>query len=494
MEVQILSLAQNVKVSPISEGTNTVRSSSIGKADFYYTMKLRAKIGIYLITFIALLYLFFYHLDYTALMSYDEAWYADITRNLVALKNPLLLTFNGAPYTDHPPFGFMMMAIPTILFGSNEFSARCISALCGALSIILLFLIGKKLKNALVGISSSAILLSSMWFMIRARSGNLDIPFLFLSLTTFYFLIHTKTNVRYFYFASLSCALLLLTKSFVGLGFLPLFLYYVFSTRAILTRKNLLTMSLILLICLGPWYMYNLFTQSGFLHHHILDIAFRGKGIMVSLESIKKTLFYLQVGIGKWYKLFFISVILALLLYLRTPQERKKINPIGLYLTGFLLPFFFSPRTEVWHLIPSFPAIALIISYAFYAIGNTLHTFLPYVTTAGIILLAGFQFTQFSNLIYFPTPQYSAEKNIAQKASRYTNLYLMDTFYPTAVYYSQKKVVPLSFEDNSFQKMVMLLKKGKSTFIINKNTLSELQQNDISFSITDKNERYFIIQ
>ena len=83
--------------------------------------------------------LFLYKLGQTSLVSWDEAWYAEVARNILKTGNIINLTWNGHPYTDHPPVGFWLMAATYKIFGINEFLTRFPSALSGILSIILLY-------------------------------------------------------------------------------------------------------------------------------------------------------------------------------------------------------------------------------------------------------------------------------------------------------------------------------------------------------------------
>src|SRR5258708_7490783 len=75
--------------------------------------------------------LFFYKLGQSSLVSFDEAWYAAISKNILIHQDFINLTFNGMKYYDHPPLGFWFTAITFQLFGINEFWARFSQALCG---------------------------------------------------------------------------------------------------------------------------------------------------------------------------------------------------------------------------------------------------------------------------------------------------------------------------------------------------------------------------
>lgn len=142
--------------------------------------------------------LFYFRLGNLSLQSYDEAWYGSIARNIIRTGNIFELTFNESRFVDHPPFGYFLMSVGILTFGDNEFGVRFISASLGIFSIIVLYLIGISIANKWVGWGASAILLSCLWFMFRARSGNLDVPFIFFTLLSYYFLIQSQKNIKYF--------------------------------------------------------------------------------------------------------------------------------------------------------------------------------------------------------------------------------------------------------------------------------------------------------
>jgi 4-amino-4-deoxy-L-arabinose transferase len=83
-----------------------------------------------------LLPFFFFNLGLSSLVSWDEAWYAEIARNIIKSGDIFNLTWNQMAYYDHPPVGFWLIAIGEILFGYSEFGVRFASAAIGFLSVV----------------------------------------------------------------------------------------------------------------------------------------------------------------------------------------------------------------------------------------------------------------------------------------------------------------------------------------------------------------------
>ncbi len=441
-----------------------------------------------------LLYIFFYYLSDAPLLSYDEAWYAEITRNMVITKNPLKLMFNGMVFTDHPPLGYILMSIPTMIFGSNEFSARFLSSLLGAGSIILIYLVGKKLNNKTTGITAALVLLSSMWFMFRARSGNLDVPFIFFeTLTVYFFLQKGKKNLLY---GVLSFTCLFLIKTLVGVGVLPVLLFLYIKNHSKYNKKDYLKPVVLSLAVALPWYIYNHFLSSTFLHHHFITIGTRGEMNTFTLDSIFNALNYLAIGIGKWYKIFLVSVVVSGVTFILDKKQQKEILTLVLWFAGFSI-FFISSKTEIWHLLPVYPVVALFIGLLPTYLKNLSPNImkpLKYLLLLFFVLLAGYQFNQFSNLIYTNLNGYSDEKDISIKAGKYENINLMETFYPASIYYSQKKVIALNLTEFAYNTMVeKLTSKSNDVFIINNSRKDELDSDSISYKILESNNSYYVI-
>lgn len=445
-------------------------------------------------TVLSIFFLLFYKLDYTALSSYDEAWYGEISRNLAVSKNPFNLMFDGRIFLDHPPFGFMLMAIPALIFGSNEFSVRLVSALLGAGSVFLLYLLGRKMGGRAVGISAGAILLSSMWFIFRARSGNLDVPFMFFEILTVYLLLHKKRQV--IYLASLSFAALILTKTLVGFGLVPVILLILFARRKEIKSSTVLKALALWFICVVPWYYVNQQNNGDFLHHHFFDIGARGSKNNYALDSLASSLSYLQIGIGKWYKVFLVSVGIAILSFIIKKTKRFYFAVIFVWMLGFSV-FLLSSETEIWHLLPLYPMVALIIPMSLTTLaGHFLkrQRLVNLAVVSGVVALAIFQFNQFSNLFYFKEPVRSDERDISVKAGKYQNIYLMDVFYPAAVYYSKKNVKYLFLSQTAYEEMGRLMEENSDNiFIVNGGILERLEKDNANFRILEQNPSYAII-
>lgn len=490
------------------------------------------------LSFLILTFIFSYKVSNFALLSYDEAWYAEISRNILLTSNPFKLIFNGTIFTDHPPIGYWFMSFFMMVFGDNEFGIRFFSIISGAATLVLMFLIGKKIKNNYVGIMASLMLFSSMWFVLRVRSGNLDVPFLFFETLTVYLLLKIKENKKYLYLASASFAFLFLTKTLLAIGLLPLFFFIYLYEKNNLKIKEIFIAKIIFFVIVLPWYIYNQYLSNDFLYHHFIEIGLRGDKNSFSFATLQQNFLYLRIGIGKWYKIFLLGILLISFnffknIYLSFTSKRSVNNFVFLinektskyniilisWFLGFSI-FLVSSKTEIWHLLPLYPPLFLLTSYNLFLFLENLFSIkklfeiaklnissvkfiqnmTKYLLLIFVIFLSFYQFKQFSNLTYFKETIFSGEKDISIKAGlvmrsgKYSNLHIMEPFMPSAIFYSKSNILQLHLEPNAYQRMTqMLQQKTKDVFIISKNTKNDLDRDKVDYIVLEENEFYFVI-
>ncbi|NMB56445.1 phospholipid carrier-dependent glycosyltransferase [Candidatus Beckwithbacteria bacterium] len=467
----------------------------------------------YLIILILIFYTFlsFFRLGFNSLQSFDEAWYGSIARDLLKRPDFLKLTYNTKLFNDHPPLIIWLMALSYKIFGISEFSTRLVSALSGVLSVTLIYLIGKKLFNKYVGLSASLMLCSSLWFILRTRSGNLDIPFLVFYLLTIYLAILAAKENKFLPWTFVSFACLILAKTLVGFSALVLIIFQTyplflkFKQNKIIIYLSLL--SFILLI--APWYLYNIALSPGFLKHYFLEIGLRG-GTNLSFDFSKQFL-YLRSGIGKWYSVFFTSLLSIVLLFKKFKD--KNFIFICLWIGLIALPFFINAKTEVWHLIPFYPLIFLLSSFLLYEFGkkltkiflrllpslcrdrnDTILNYYNFIYISLIALIAFYQLYQSFNLVIPQSNYFDDEADISSKASKYGDkIYLDDVFLPEAVFYSNRFIVSFGFDLNSLEKSLNVLEKETNPILIIKKQDLELFGKNLPIKILDKNNSYYVI-
>lgn len=397
------------------------------------------KVDLILISLILLLSpLFFYKLGQSSLVSWDEAWYADISRHVLKTGDLFHLVFNGHPFVDQPPGGFWIEAISFKLFGISELSARLPSALLGVLSLMVIYLLGKKLFNRWVGLSSALALCSSFWFLNRARSGNLDSLLTCLFLLTLYLALLASQKRKFFLPFCLSLAYLFLIKSLLALAIIPA-LIIVFWQKRIYRLKDYFLAVFISLLLYGVWLVVQLVNDPALIHRHFFHST-RGASLENNfINSFRLFKTYLHSGIGKW----FWPGILATLVSFTLINKRKFLMLLVL-LFSYAIPFLFSQELHIWHLIPLHPILILLTFGVVDQIVVGKRPLLGVVVLLVAAYIAYFQIrTSWYQFIDIPS-FVSDEAILSKEAGKYQGDILIDgDFDPAATFYADRPVTKL---------------------------------------------------
>ena len=124
----------------------------------------------YLIILIAGSMLFFPFLGKSHLFDWDEINFAETSREMVLTGNYTQAQVDYQQFWEKPPLFFWLQSSSMRIFGINEFAARFPNAVCGILTLMLLFAIGKKLKDE-----------KFAWLWVLANAGSILPQFYFKS-------------------------------------------------------------------------------------------------------------------------------------------------------------------------------------------------------------------------------------------------------------------------------------------------------------------------
>jgi 4-amino-4-deoxy-L-arabinose transferase-like glycosyltransferase len=131
--------------------------------------------------------LFFVNLGQWDLWNPDEPRYAQVAREMVNGRDWILMHFNGQVYADKPPLFFWLIALSSFFWqGFNPFSVRFFSAFFGTLTVLLTFLLGKKLFSSRTGLFSAFILATSVEFAYLSTRANIDATLTFFTTASIY--------------------------------------------------------------------------------------------------------------------------------------------------------------------------------------------------------------------------------------------------------------------------------------------------------------------
>ncbi|MBM4151644.1 MAG: glycosyltransferase family 39 protein [Ignavibacteria bacterium] len=108
------------------------------------------------------------------LFDWDEINFAEAAREMILTGDYLRVHIDYQPFWEKPPLFLWMQALSMQIFGINEFAARFPNALCGALALPLLFLLGKELHGRTIGLLWSIMYAGSFLPHFYFKSGIID--------------------------------------------------------------------------------------------------------------------------------------------------------------------------------------------------------------------------------------------------------------------------------------------------------------------------------
>ena len=383
--------------------------------------------------------LFFYKLGQSSLVSWDEAWYAEISRNIIKTGDIFNLSWAGGSYYDHPAGGFWLTALAFKLFGVSEFSARFMSALSSFGSVLVLYFLGREMFGRSVGFAAALSLPSAYWFLYRARSGNLDNFLAFFFLLTLLMAFKAARDKRFLIPFSLSFSFLVLTKTLVPFVILPsLFIIFLGHERTRL--RDMIIPFLVFAVLVGSWFGYQ--HQYKEFWQRYFSIGLPGVQVQNTdlAGNIQQARLFLHEGVGKWFWPGLAALVLGPLLFFQ-----RRFLVLSIFFVAFMVPFVFSQRGGIWHLIPLHSILILSFFGFSYVV---LKKIVKREAVVTICLLAvslyviqlqvkrsWYEFIDINAYI-------SDEAILSREAAKYPQELLIEgsDFRPTAVFYSGKNV------------------------------------------------------
>jgi 4-amino-4-deoxy-L-arabinose transferase-like glycosyltransferase len=163
----------------------------------------------------------FYNLGGWDLWNADEPRHAQIAKEMLQGEGWIIPHLNGEVYPNTPPLFFWFIAVTAqAVGGMNEFAARFPSALCGVLTLLLLFFLGKRLFGEKTAFLAALILSTNVAFLWLARKANTDATLTLFTTAaiTFFYVGFYQLRVRWLFYLLAYCAMALgvLTKTQIG--------------------------------------------------------------------------------------------------------------------------------------------------------------------------------------------------------------------------------------------------------------------------------------
>lgn len=189
-------------------------------------------------------------------MGQDEVYYVGYASDLL----------HGKSFANVFPPLFEMILVPVLwLSGESEVVVHIFMAVLGALTVLFVYLIGRKFFNPWVGIIAAALLMFNTTHWFFSAFGMLDVPATLFAVSAIYFLWsgYVEKNKKYLAVGSL----LNVAAVFVRYTIFPsaaLLGYWLLFDRSALRNKKLLLVVFLPFIAWGLWMLYFV-TQQGWL-------------------------------------------------------------------------------------------------------------------------------------------------------------------------------------------------------------------------------------
>lgn len=218
------------------------------------------------------------------LFDWDEINFAECAREMLATDNYSSVQLYYYPFWEKPPLFIWLQAMSMNVFGVNEFAARFPNALCGVITLLVLYATGKKLNDQKFGLTWAFVYASTLLPHLFFKSGIIDPWFnLLIYLSVFYLIQHTNKPVgKYGYktalFSGFFLGLALLTKGpaaliLVGLTVTVFFVWSRF--KKISEAKFLATFFAAFLVTGLSWFTIDLLKGNAQIIKEFIDYQIR---------------------------------------------------------------------------------------------------------------------------------------------------------------------------------------------------------------------------
>ncbi len=226
-------------------------------------MMSRGRIQLLIVTIAALL--FIPGLGAVHLFDWDEINFAEIAREMLVTGDWSRPQIDYQPFHEKPPLFIWFQALSMTVFGVGEFAARLPNAICGMVTLLVLFRIGSRERGTSFGLLWALAYIGSILPHLYFRSGIID-PwfnlFIFLGLDRIIVARRQDTSpLPQGLMAGVFLGLAVLTKGPVGL-LIPSLAIGVFWAlerfRPILRWKTIIGVIISFFVTTGVWALYDL--------------------------------------------------------------------------------------------------------------------------------------------------------------------------------------------------------------------------------------------
>jgi len=233
------------------------------------------------VALIALL-LFVPFLGGSHLFDWDEINFAEAAREMLVTGEYSYVQIDFKPFWEKPPLFIWMQALSMSMFGVNEFAARFPNAICGALTLVLLFNIGQKLIDQKFGLLWVLVYAGSMLSQFYFRSGIIDPWYnLFIFLGVHQLILASSNKIipiSKVFLSAIFIGLAMLTKGPTALALVGLMvcIYFVFNfSKHTWKIRDALVFLTVVFVTGFSWYLIEILRGHGYVVQEFIDYHIR---------------------------------------------------------------------------------------------------------------------------------------------------------------------------------------------------------------------------
>jgi outer membrane protein assembly factor BamB len=368
------------------------KNESVNIPNEKYSWLSRHADAVFILAILAFSAVFFVNLGSGVLQASDEQTYSQWAYHMVKTGDYLTPWAYGAISFEigKPPLLMWLMSLAYQVFGVTNFASRIWTAGFGAMSLVLVFYLGKKLYNRPVGFMSAIVLGTFLTFNLFARYAMTDVPLTCFALASIYFFVlsEEKENpIRNAVLSGLFFGLALMTKQIAALLIPVIIFAYLVATRKNLRFLFTKTFTLFWgsgVLLFSPWLTYmatrfgNQFWQWYFIYADVTRSA-------SSIEDhFAGYLFYFNylANNENWLWIALLPFATGLCAYRAFAKHKKQDALIFLWMAIVLLVFSLAQTRIYWYIMPVFPAFSIAIAALLYQIAKEVSQRNPRLTPA----------------------------------------------------------------------------------------------------------------
>jgi 4-amino-4-deoxy-L-arabinose transferase-like glycosyltransferase len=309
----------------------------------------------------------FWHLGAGSLHDWDEAIYAQVSKEMNESGDWLRPHYGYKPWIDKPPLLMWSTAFLFHLFGVSEFSARAASAFAGVVVIVLTYAIAATMFDRWTGIISITILLTTFQFVKYERRGMTDVPLtMFVLIAVYAYTRLAKGDPRWWLLIFSAAAFSFMLKSLASLiipaAVLVMIVNQSSDVRRVLRSKYFFFGLILALIIAAPWHVF-MFAEYGsafWTRYFGFHLAHAHSALQGNVGDAGFYLRVLSDGMFPW--IYLLPFALSLELQKNLAGERRSLILITLALLA--LGLYQIAQTKLpYYIMPVYPVLAILTGH-----------------------------------------------------------------------------------------------------------------------------------